>query len=127
MCVQLLSLHGKAEVLVERLQLTVIEDHGGTGLSRYMARSLFSLALSQLYSALYMYFGCVAYKRCMVLLSPFSKPEARGVESQSDVQHLLDSLPSHNLPPFLTNLLTSLQHLQAHVSPATMLLHSLYC
>ena len=33
--VQLLSLHGKAEVLVERLQLTVIEDHGGTGLSRY--------------------------------------------------------------------------------------------
>ena len=37
--VQLLSLHGKAEVLVERLQLTVIEDHGGTGLLRY---SLFS-------------------------------------------------------------------------------------
>ena len=73
-----------------------------------------------------MYFGCVPYEVCMVLLSPFSKPEARGVEfdSQSDVQHLLDSLPSHNLPPFLTNLPTSLQHLQAQVSLATMLLHS---
>ena len=36
---QLLSLHGKAEVLVERLQLTVIEDHGGTGLPRYIVLS----------------------------------------------------------------------------------------
>ena len=66
-----------------------------------------------------MYFGCVAYKVCMVLLSPFSKPEAHGIETQSDVQHLLDSLPSHNLPPFLTNLLTSLQHLQAQVSQSS--------
>jgi len=102
---QLLSLQGKAEVLVEKLHLTVNEDHGGTGISRccfYLAQCYSELLLSTHYFT-------------TVILS-FSMSEIRSASSQSDVQQLLDSIPSHNLPPFLKTLVTSLQHLQAQVS-----------
>ena len=52
----------------------------------------------------------------IVILLSFSMSEMRSASSQSDVQQLLDSIPSHNLPPFLKTLITSLQHLQAQVS-----------
>ena len=46
-----------------------------------------------------------------------SVPMASGM-SQIDPRQLLESLPTHNLPPFLTSLVSSLQHLktQCHVS-----------
>ena len=56
---QLLSLHGKAEVLVERLQLTVIEDHGGTGLSRYSSMQFVLIVQYEVSSILHHVFSYV--------------------------------------------------------------------
>ena len=60
-------------------------------------------------------FLSVHYFTILSLFS-FSMSEIRSAASQSDVHQLLDSIPSHNLPPFLKTLVTSLQHLQAQVS-----------